>query len=276
MAVKKRILALLPALALLLSGCASLLERSYTVVEPYTDRYWDTAAEDTLRAASYQDLVTSLLMLVEQRSEEGVIRYYGSSGIEPYMLALSARREVLEETVLGSYLLQDVTLSFSGEEDYSTLAFSFAYREGTESPENLMILSDTQSLMDLLRMAVREGHPMLTARFFEKIPRADVTDAVERLWQEMQADTPADTAQPPQDAAAESVTAPDAPTEEIPAAPTDPPAPPEGEGTAPAAGDGLTETPPPAAAPVPPCPWTIRFYPDRDAAEIVEILLTEN
>lgn len=285
--MKKRILALVPALALLLSGCASLLERSYTVVEPYTDRYWDTAAEDTLRSASYQDLVNSLLMLVEQRSEEGVIRYYSKSGIETYMLALSARREVLEETVLGSYLLQDVTLSFSGAEDYSTLSFALAYREGTEDPESLMVLSDTQSLVDLLRMAVREGHSTLTARFFEKTTRSDVAAAVERLWQELQqetqTDTPADTTeapQPPQDTAGEGETV---PTDETPAASTEetPDAPeattpPEEEGNAPAAGEVLAEGQPLPADAAPPCPWTIRFYPDRDAAEIVEILLTES
>ena len=74
----KRILPILMALCLLCTGCASLLERSYSSVEPYTDRFWDSTAEDTLKAESYQDLVNSLLMLIEQRSEEGIIRYYGS------------------------------------------------------------------------------------------------------------------------------------------------------------------------------------------------------
>ena len=73
--MKIRMLTAVLALCLPLSGCASLLERSYSVVEPYADRYWDASAEDTLRAENYQDLVNSLLLLVEQRAEEGVIRY---------------------------------------------------------------------------------------------------------------------------------------------------------------------------------------------------------
>ena len=36
----------------LLGGCAALLERSYSAAEPYVDRYWDSGAEDTLRAES--------------------------------------------------------------------------------------------------------------------------------------------------------------------------------------------------------------------------------
>ena len=64
--IAAQLLAVLSA-CLLLGGCVSLLERSYSVVEPYADRYWDSAAEDTLKAENYQDLVNSLLMQVEQR-----------------------------------------------------------------------------------------------------------------------------------------------------------------------------------------------------------------
>ena len=265
--MKKRILTLLLAAAMLLSGCASLLERSYTVVEPYTDRYRDTTAEDTLRAESYQDLVNTLLMLVEQRAADGVIHYYGSSGVDAYMSAVAARQEVLQETVLGSYLLQDLVLHFSGGEEHSTLSFTLSYREEAENPDNLMVLSDTQSLVDLLRMSVREEHSLLTARFFEETARADVESAVQSFWLELQQES----------AAAESET----PVEEVPATePTLPegetttePTPPEGETAT------ETETPPQETetepAPSEPCPWTIRFYPDRETAEIVEILLTE-
>ena len=55
--MKQRLFPPLLAACLLLSGCTSLLERSYSVVEPYADRYWDSAAEDTLRAENHQDLV---------------------------------------------------------------------------------------------------------------------------------------------------------------------------------------------------------------------------
>ncbi len=278
--MKKHILALVPALALLLSGCAFLLERSYTVVEPYTNRYLDTAAEDALRAESYQDLVNSLLMLVEEHSTEGVIRYYGENDLTAYSLALAARREVLQETVLGSYLLQDLKLSFSGEDTYSSLAFTFTYREEAEDPEKLMVLSGTQSLVDLLRMSVREGHNMLTARFFEKTDRTDITAAVESLWQELQQgerepDAPAEEQELLQPPIEDTVTQ-TAPADTPPVS-TDLPAPPEGstegEGNAPLPIVG--ETPEKTTDDFPACPWTMRFYPDRSAAEIVEILLLE-
>ena len=93
-------------LCLCLSGCAAMLERSYSFSELYVNRYWDTGAGDTLRAGTYQDLVNSLLMLVEQRAEEGVVRY--SARTRSYNEVYSAVAEVRQKTALGSYLLRSM------------------------------------------------------------------------------------------------------------------------------------------------------------------------
>jgi len=238
-------------LCLLLTGCAALLERSYSVVEPYTDRYWDSAAEDTLRAENHQDLVNSLLMLVEERAEEGTIRCYGVAN--SYLQAQSACREVSEETALGSYLLSSLTFHYENSAGYSSLTCRMSYREDAEDPASLMTLSDSQSLVDLLRLAVREELEKQTARFPYNTPREEVTGAVERLWRELQEDS----APPP----AEPVMSPQETAESVPV------------------GEAVTgeETPdgaaPAMAAEIPPCPWEIRFYPDAAATEIVEVLL---
>ena len=220
-----------------LTGCASLLERSYSAVEPYSDRYWDST--DTLRAENRQDLVNSLLMLVEQRAEEGVIRCYEQAN--SYLQVRSACLEVSGETALGSYLLEKLTFQYESGPGYSTASCTMVYREDTEDPDQLLTLSDTQSLVDLLRLAVREKHEKLTARFAYNTPREEVTAAAESLWQELW------------DGGAEPVIA---------------PAPPEESG----------ETPPPEEetdvfSEIPPCPWEVRFYPDTAEPEIVEVLL---
>ena len=161
--------------ACLLGGCAALLERSYSAAEPYVDRYWDSGAEDTLRAESYQDLVNSLLLLIEERAEEGIIRCYGDVG--EYREAAAAREEVRKETTLGAYLLRDLRISYESGANYSTVTCYMTYREDAEDVENMMTLSDSQSLVDLLRLAVREEHERLTARFSYDMPRQDVTAA---------------------------------------------------------------------------------------------------
>ena len=187
----KNYLPVLLLTCLLLTGCGALLERSYSVVEPYADRYWDSAAEDTLRAENHQDLVNSLLMLVEERAEEGTIRCYGAAN--SYLQAQSACREVSEETALGSYLLSSLTFDYANSAGYSALTCRMSYRE----------------------------------------------DAEERLWRELQEDAAPPAAEPG----------------------------PEGEAAVPEAAE-------PVMAPeIPPCPWEIRFYPDAEATEIVEVLL---
>lgn len=230
-------------LCLLLTGCAALLERSYSVAEPYSDRYWDSTAEDTLRAENHQDLVNSLLMLVEERAEEGTIRCYGSAN--SYLQAQSACREVSEETALGSYLLSSLTFAYENNAGYSSLTCRMSYREDAEDLSSLMTISDSQSLVDLLRLAVREDLEKQTARFPYDTPREEVTGAVEQLWRELQADNvpPPEPVMNPQEA--------------VEPGPEEEP-------------DGAE----PAMAPeIPPCPWEIRFYPDRPATEIVEVLL---
>ena len=48
--MKKGFLTGLLIACLLLTGCAPLLERSYTTSEPHSSKYWESEAADTLRA----------------------------------------------------------------------------------------------------------------------------------------------------------------------------------------------------------------------------------
>lgn len=298
--MKKRILPLILLVSLTLSGCASLLERSYSSVEPYTARYWDSGAEDTLKAESYQDLVNSLLMLIEQRSEEVVIRYYAPDGTDGYAQAVSAKHEVQNETLLGSYLLSSLTVMYSENDGYCTLTYNMTYRENVQDPAALMALTDSQSLVDLLRLAVREGHASLTAQFISKVSREEVLEAVNSLWQELYLDEleesgalephlPEDedtenTVLPPEDGSdeqnsdgnGEDAGKPDPDTGENSTEKESDTSEP-GENDPESGETGETVNPQEKSAePViefPPCPWEIIFYPDANTAEIVEIVL---
>ncbi|MBD5150456.1 MAG: hypothetical protein HDT18_08865 [Oscillibacter sp.] len=274
--------------ACLLTGCAMLLERSYSVVEPYADRYWDSSAEDTLRVENYQDLVTSLLMLIEERAEEGVIRCYGETG--EFRQVAAAQAEVRRETTLGAYLLKDLRFSSESGNGYSTITFHMTYREDAEDLDTIMTLSDTQSLVDLLRLAVREELEKQTTRFTYDTPREDVLAAVEAYWQELYRQeleevrlaeeavlletegedelSPEEEDQSPENA--------EEPPEETVGTPepeeTEPSEQAEEPGAEPPEDDPDGE---PEEEPIeyPPCPWLVRFYPDHETAEIVEVIL---
>ena len=278
-------LALLLAVCLSLSGCASLLERSYSVVEPYTDRYRDSGGEDALRAESYQDLVNSLMMLVEQRAEEGTIRCYEEAN--SYILARRARQEVRQDTTLGAYLLDGLNFTYEGEEGYCTLTCHMSYREDAEDLGSVMTISDSQSLVDLLRLAVREELEKLTVRFVNDTSQTDVTAAIDALWQELcrgeekteppldealsqTPEVPEADARPPfgaDDASLENASLDDASTEEDSSAANASLFSEEGTDL-----DSVEPEEPPEPE-YPPCPWKVRFYPNMEAAKIVEILL---
>lgn len=270
----------------LLCGCARLLERSYGITEPYADRYWDSSAEDTLRAETYQDLVNSLLLLVEQKAEEGVIRCYGEA--EEYEQVLAARREVRQETMLGSYLLKELQLDHEKGSGYSTVTCQMTYREDAEDLGALMPISDSQSLVDLLRLAVREDYEKLAAHFTYEPSREDVAAAVESLWQEICRSEMEELAALSVDEEVPEEGAPEgeegvAPEESGEGGAEAPPKeqedmPPEEEavdGEAAVGEDGEAVEPPPEEPVIeyPPCPWSIRFYPNQETAEIVEVLL---
>lgn len=161
-----------------------------------------------------------------------------------------------------------------------------------------MTLSDSQSLVDLLRLTVREEREKLTAQFVYDTPREAVIAAVESLWQELcageaEAETPVEGAgEPALSAGGGEETAADGPGTESPAeedvSPAEEAEPPAGETEPASQPPVLPEEAPVSASGVPdpidplpeepvsypPCPWTIRFYPDKEMAAIVEILLT--
>ena len=271
--MKKRILALALAAAMLLSGCSFLLDRSYSEVKPYTDRFWEAGMEDILKAESYQDLVNTLLLLLEERAEEGVIRLYADESVDAVVLANGAGREVLQETLLGAYLLEELTFTSEPAEDYCTLTYRLVYRTDVEDPDTLMPLSDSLSLVDLLRVAIREEHDGMTARFVSSTSRESIQQAVDSFWQEiclgelekyvpnlMEKEEPQPAPLPEKEIGDGAEVA-----EEEPQAPMELPPMQPGEHPELSGGDQIV---------CPPCPWRIRYYPARGEVELVEIRFT--
>ena len=60
----------------LLTGCAPLLERSYSTAEPHSSKYWESEAADTLRAENDQDIVNDLLILIGRHTGSATLRLY--------------------------------------------------------------------------------------------------------------------------------------------------------------------------------------------------------
>ena len=84
----------------LLTGCASLLERTYSKVEPHSSRFWESEAADTLRAENYQDIVNDLLILIGQHTESASLRLYN---FEDDLAAAAAMEQAAAETAGNAF-----------------------------------------------------------------------------------------------------------------------------------------------------------------------------
>ena len=75
MALKRGMAAALAlSCALLLTGCSSLLENPYAVVEPHTERPATAEDSSAVQAGTYSELVNTVLFFVSQGTEKGLIQ----------------------------------------------------------------------------------------------------------------------------------------------------------------------------------------------------------
>lgn len=130
--MKKR-MCLLLAGCMLLSGCASLLDREYSTVEAHSSKFWESEATGILRAESYQDVVNDLMLLIGQHTEQAVIRLYTyDDGVSVADGLEKAAAEVQQETALGNYVVEYITSSSTAQRGYYELSVQLGYRRTME------------------------------------------------------------------------------------------------------------------------------------------------
>ena len=158
-----KLLALLLSLTML-SGCASLLEREYSVVEPHSSKFW-VGVEDTLRAENYQDIVNDLLILISQHTERAGLRLYGM-GQEGAVAGLLNRAldEVQQETALGSYAVEYIAVSREAQRGRVDVDVLIGYRRSEAQVKALVSASSAEAVYSLLDAALEQEKEELAVR----------------------------------------------------------------------------------------------------------------
>lgn len=142
--MKKRVIALLPAAALLLSGCSAMLERSYVSAEAHVD-YAVMDDDSVLRAETYQGLVSSFLYFINEHSEGGSIRLYNYTGDVEADLA-SARDEVLERDPIGAFAVSALDYDSTRILTYYEVEVRVSYAHTAQEVEDIQPLSSVSGL----------------------------------------------------------------------------------------------------------------------------------
>ena len=161
---KLKITAALCAL-LLLTGCASLLERQYSTVEPHSSKFWESEAADTLRAENHQDLVNDLLLLIGQHTENATIRLYNFKDDMTVAETLEqATTEIQQETPMGAYAVEFITSSSQAQRGYYEVSVQISYRRTAEQIQAVVNATSTEALSSLLEAALDNGETELAVR----------------------------------------------------------------------------------------------------------------
>ncbi len=180
----KQKLCLLLALCLLLSGCASLLDREYSTVEPHSNKFWESEDSGTLRAENYQDIVNDLMLLIGRHTDQAVIRFYSyDDGVSVADALEKAAAEVQQETALGSYALEYITSSSTAQRGYYELSVQLGYRRTAEQIASIVNATSVAALQSLLEAALDDGKSELTVRigYWQAEDRNAVDQTVESL-----------------------------------------------------------------------------------------------
>ena len=178
--MKKRMLPLLLAALLCLTGCGSFLEREWYEVKDHSSSYYEGSGRGVLQADTYQDLVNDILILVGNHTEEGTIRLYCSQeGLDANEAASSACQEVEHDTPVGSYAVEYLQYTVDDSaRNYSEIVVTIGYRRTEQQFNSIVHATNITALRDLLADAAEQGLTELAVQFSS----ADGTAAdVERL-----------------------------------------------------------------------------------------------
>ena len=184
--MKTRLLAWVLAL-MFLTGCASILEREYSTVEPHSSKFWESENADTLRAENYQDLVNDLLILIGRHKESATIRLYGvEDDLTVTETVDQAMGEVQQETPLGSYAVEYITSSSQSQRGYYEIYVQIGYRRTAEQIQSVVNATSTEAIYSLLESALNAGRTELAVRvsYWSPDGRQSVDGAVARLREE--------------------------------------------------------------------------------------------
>ena len=182
----KRQFPVLLALCLLLTGCAPLLERTYSTSEPHSSKYWESEAADTLRAENDQDIVNDLLILIGQHTESATLRLYNFPDDQAVGEAMEkASLEVQQDTPLGTYAAEYITYVSQPQRSYYEINVQIGYRRSEEQIQTIVNATSFSALNDLLEAALDGGRTELVVRigYWQTDGRDKVAQTVDALRQ---------------------------------------------------------------------------------------------
>lgn len=167
--MKTKFTALLLCTCLTLTGCASILERTYVDVTPHTSTKTDAGAPSVLRVENYQELVNSMISFISTGSEDGVIRLYmDADQVDENLRA--ARQEVMLEYPLGAYAVESISFQVEPLVAFSEAEVTFTYRRTRQQVSSIVNATGISAVRSELSAALSSFAPecVLRISYFDR------------------------------------------------------------------------------------------------------------
>jgi len=156
--VKRKILALALAGALVLSGCSSLLDHAFLDVEPHADEPATEEDPSIPRVETYNELMSGIYFFVSQGLSRGTIHisnYEPRTGSDLEGDLAAACDEVLNEDPLGAYSVDDIRYQTSHIVSYYEAEFYISYRRTQEQVRSIRDVTGSSAIRERLRETLR-------------------------------------------------------------------------------------------------------------------------
>lgn len=151
--MRLRMIALALLLSLLLSGCAGLLDRSYSAVTPHSQFSDEDKNANNLRAGTYQGLVSALFFLISNGAESGVVRLYDYNGPAEQDVD-AACLEVTGQDPLGAYAVDYMKYDMARVTDYYELHLTLVYKRSWQQISSVSSVTGSSAVLGELRAAL--------------------------------------------------------------------------------------------------------------------------
>ena len=178
----KRLLPLLLACALLLTGCSAMLERSYTAETVHNRAPEAEGDSSILRAEDYQDLVSAVYYFVSQGETAGTIRLYSYSADEVERDLDAACLEVVQEDPLGAYAVDYIKYDCSHIVSYYEATLSISYRRTAEQIASIVSATGSSAIRAELQEALAGFRPELVLRISYFSEGTDIQALLEQAY----------------------------------------------------------------------------------------------
>ena len=177
----KRLIPLLCALALVLTGCGSMLERDYVSSTRHVE-YPVNADLSILQAESYQGLVSALLYFVAEHAETGVLHlsnYVGNVGED----LETACAEVMEQDPIGAYALNGIEHRYTRIVSYYEVNLTFDYAHTAAELDSIVTLRAANALPAVLSSSMtRFDESCVVSMNYFTGDEASLLTQVRQLW----------------------------------------------------------------------------------------------